>query len=100
VLAPWVDGRDAGSHAVALDEGLVADFDTGDVGDGVVEAGGAAVLQSDGAGARFAGWSGEVRVVLTARGAHGHQGSSPGCGCFLWPPVAGLLSPARVVVTP
>src|SRR6185437_15831685 len=93
-LAPRVDGRDAGADVVVLDEGLVADFDPGDVGNGVVRAGGAAVLQADGTSARFAGRSGEMRVAL---GAHGDQGSLLGAvgrgrfGCF----ARGAVAPGR-----
>src|SRR5215469_3191668 len=59
VLAARVDGGDAGPHVVALDQGPVADLDAGHVGDGVVRAGYAAVLQADGAGPGLAGWGGQ-----------------------------------------
>src|SRR5205807_9287071 len=53
-LAPRVDGGDPGPDVLALDEGPVAHLDAGHVGDRVVRAGDATVLQSDRTGARLA----------------------------------------------
>ena len=100
-LAARVDGGDSGPDVVALDQGAVADFDPGDVGDGVVGSGSAAELQADPAGAGLAGGGGQMRVVLLVLavlvalvalvvvgrrlrrrsvGAHGDQGNGSGCG--------------------
>ncbi len=81
-----MDGGDAGSDVVAFDQGAVADLEAGDVGDGVVGAWGAAVLQAEGAGARFAG-GGDLAGVsvgcglgMRLLGGHVDQGSWRGFG--------------------
>src|SRR5215475_172542 len=92
-LAAGVDRRDTGPHAVALDQRAVADFEAGDVGDGVPSAWPAAEPETEGAGAWLADGGGEVRVVLALLavlgvwvfgaglgwlGAHGDQRNSRG----------------------
>ena len=72
VFASGVDRRDACPYFVALDQGLVADLDTRDVGDRVPWACGAAERQAQRASARLARGGGPVRV-----GIHGCQGTGP-----------------------
>src|SRR5262249_52955600 len=63
-LAAGVDRRDSRPHAIALNQRAVADFEAGDVGDGVPGAWPAAEAETEGAGAGLAGGGGEVRIVL------------------------------------
>ena len=70
VFASGVDRGDACPYFVALDQRLVADLDTWDVGDRVPRAWGAAEGQAQRASARLARGGGQVRV-----GTHGCQGT-------------------------
>ena len=92
VLAAGVDRRDACPHFAALDQRLVADLDTWDVGDRVPWAWGAAERQAQRAGARLARGGGQVGV-----GTHGCQGMGPPGGPAGWRPggLAGVFVRVR-----